>query len=907
MRFVSYLLVCLMILQIYSLGVNVEPLIQGEEISEAGPKNCGGPPDVHSIQISPPGPVTIPADASRVFNATLKDSNGLPIGGSPTWGTSDGSVVAGSGSEATYYPSSVGTHSVWACTGSVNQSVEVRITLGTTTRLELSGNKVNMTSDEVLEIHVHEFDVRGNSGELFVPSSQWVIPDGSSLQVNPGGPAIWTPGSTGNQTISVSAQGFTADWQVNVSRGQAHSLVISTDRETITADEVLSLSLELSDLAGNTWPVNGTWSTLSPNASAWLSASGSSGTFEGHRVGAWTIRAEYSGSDTGNLTLTDDLTLTVVHGSIAQVTLEGHGTTVLTGDIVELDPRAFDVDGNEIDTAMYNWSVQAPSGSVQVDAFNHTFQPKTVGQHTIQVESGGVPTSIRIQVEWSDPIDLNVTDVDGDWYLTVVTGESLDLRVMGLDKMGEWHTYDPIWQVEESFGSIQPTGGSGEFEYHASGVNWTQLHAFVGDVEYTILVYVTPGQLDYFTVDIPASGVQGESVIMNVRGFDISGNGVSFPMCDVQVTSTAGKGSCEDEVWTLALENAGEQQLVTVRYEGASGSDFIDVTPTLLGGNFGSSTQVVMMGAGFIAVLIAIVLVIALLQVKKNAREIEDSEESEEIEESPTPLDGVYAHQAPMPTPVPASEPAPTPSLQMTQPPAPSFAQTPPNISPSSRRPNTPPPPAFMFAPDINPNSSAASPISPPPPVNVGEYGYGDPSKGGGHEYGWEGTGTSAPTRTSEQPTTNLERPDIQPGTQEPQSEAAPNVSEELDSEEPPSDLASALSNLGSTSIEIEETAEPPAREDFEEPAPLVEEIEPTSYEPSQSDDWGDGGWDADWGGSDTTQEEPGDGPVAESGVKLKPLPGTKAGEGGWYFDEEGKPSLWEFGEQGWALSQDQE
>ena len=46
--------------------------------------------------------------------------------------------------------------------------------------------------------------------------------------------------------------------------------------------------------------------------------------------------------------------------------------------------------------------------------------------------------------------------------------------------------------------------------------------------------------------------------------------------------------------------------------------------------------------------------------------------------------------------------------------------------------------------------------------------------------------------------------------------------------------------------------------------------------------------------------EESGLGPCAEDGVILKSLPGTKEGESGWYFDSNGKPSLWEFREIGW-------
>ena len=45
---------------------------------------------------------------------------------------------------------------------------------------------------------------------------------------------------------------------------------------------------------------------------------------------------------------------------------------------------------------------------------------------------------------------------------------------------------------------------------------------------------------------------------------------------------------------------------------------------------------------------------------------------------------------------------------------------------------------------------------------------------------------------------------------------------------------------------------------------------------------------------------EPGLGPMTEDGELLKPLPGTRSGESGWYLFTDGKPSLWEIRTVGW-------
>jgi len=51
---------------------------------------------------------------------------------------------------------------------------------------------------------------------------------------------------------------------------------------------------------------------------------------------------------------------------------------------------------------------------------------------------------------------------------------------------------------------------------------------------------------------------------------------------------------------------------------------------------------------------------------------------------------------------------------------------------------------------------------------------------------------------------------------------------------------------------------------------------------------------------ADPSSVAPGLGPLFGDGAVLKPLPGTKPGESGWYFDSDGKPSLWEFRPFGW-------
>ena len=712
---------------------------------------CGGPSNAHTIEIHPPGPVNLPADQSRILNVTIKDSSGNILGGNPDWSVSDGTIHPQGGGGAIYYPTSIGTHTVWACASEAQASIEIIVTMGTTERIELVGDKVNLTADERIEFQVFEYDIHGNAGNMFVPSSDWSYPEGSSLATLPGGIVFWYPGTVGNHTISVTTGGFSATWDVNVSRGIGVDLIIESDKEVITSDEELELTMSIVDGRGNSWPASGTWSTLANQASEWLTINGSQAIFDGHLKGNWTVHAYYNGSENGYINMSDEITVQVLVGKISLVEISGHDTTMLTGDELDLNPIATDLDGNIIESATFNWTIDGSSGSNSIDQINHRFIPTSEGQHNIQAEAGGKPASIRVQVGWSEPIDLNVTTNNGEWYLTVTTGETLPLHVIGLDVRGEWHTYNPNWIIDEAYGSIEESGGDGDYLYHSDGVNWTQLRAYVGDKEFTILVYVTPGALDNLEVIVTEEGVQGESVPFNLKGYDVSGNGVSIPICDVTVTSTAGRAECSDESWTLYLDNGGQQQTIKASYEGANGSGFIDVRPTLLGGQFGSSTQVIVAGAGLIAALITVVLIVAYLRVKRSADEDEDDDEyyDDELEQedsanhqtntkphSPEIINQNLVRGIP---PI-GGQTNPPQGIPTNIPPHPSMMQQ----MGMGKRPVTPPPPAFMFGTGFATNSSSAEPVSGVFVRSDTKYGWENPSYQPGPGYGWEQASNSS-------------------------------------------------------------------------------------------------------------------------------------------------------------------
>ncbi len=112
-----------------------------------------------------------------------------------------------------------------------------------------------------------------------------------------------------------------------------------------------------------------------------------------------------------------------------------------------------------------------------------------------------------------------------------------------------------------------------------------------------------------------------------------------------------------------------------------------------------------------------------------------------------------------------------------------------------------------------------------------------------------------------------------------------------------------------------EEKSEPPPVENIEEDWAIPEpEPEPEPEPSTETDDeWGV--MSGDWNQSEETlttaaatfaqiqhDNRRGDGPRDFAEQTLRPLPGTTAGEDGWYFDREGRPSHWTHSEEnGWS------
>ncbi len=156
--------------------------------------------------------------------------------------------------------------------------------------------------------------------------------------------------------------------------------------------------------------------------------------------------------------------------------------------------------------------------------------------------------------------------------------------------------------------------------------------------------------------------------------------------------------------------------------------------------------------------------------------------------------------------------------------------------------------------------------------------------------------------------TVPLPAPMVQPTVVTPPTPMQPIVPE-LAPVSPPNPFVALQPVVEPTPVEIAPVEN--VEEDWATPEP---EVEPEPEPQMQPDDeWGDmaGDWD-DAGDTLTTaaatfaqtqhENRRGEGPRDAAEQTLRSLPGTVAGEDGWYFDREGRPSQWNHtDENGWS------
>ena len=900
-------------------------------------RSCAGSANVDDIRILPPGPVVLPADQVLELNATLFDVDDNVIAGPPTWGADGGSLQVMDSNIARYSPNTLGRQFVWACVGPVNQSVEVNVVIGEVVELRLRVDESNVSADDVVELNLYRVDAPGNEQAAYVlNTANWTYPVDSSLELPIGGPARWTPGSTGQQTISVADGGFVAEVTLNVSQGVATSLVIDgwTSGDQLSADDSLSLQMAVADQRGNLLPVNGSWDILGSGGDDQLQAAeGSNVTFVAGTAQAWVVEARYDGNESGGFELVGTTSIIVVPGRLAWLSLPGHGTNVRIGEPFDLQPTGQDADGNNVSLTGLGWNVTGPSGLQAIDQVNLTFSPTSTGQHVVLVDSGSRVAQIALEVVHGLPESLTIEADDGGG-LSVVTGEAILFTVRGEDAYGNVYPVDVDWTVPSGFGNMTPgTGGVGVYEYSASGTGYVSMTATIQNRTWTEIFHVLPGEPAEIRIELTGDAVQGSSMVVDISVYDEAGNPAVFGACSIVVTSTAGPASCSAGIWTIQLENGGEQQRVEARLDDAYGRVYFDVESVLLGGQFGSNQTVMLLGGILIAVLICGVLLAAYW---KSGMMLRNTDPEDEDDESGEPSPAVAMVDGP---------PPPMPVLAEVESAQQAGVGRPLSIPAMLGRGMPIPPPAHVFR-----TTGGTAPPMPlglitaaPPAQPAGYAAVSQTTLATSPAAAWMSTldpsylqpaapAPSAPTTSlssaldafaapsepvPEARTESEEHAEAVPAAIEPEpvlpgpAEPEPEMTAEPEVQvEPPAEPAAESESGGSGPADPAESGpkasvEPPAESEPEVAVESAVESPVQTPEESQAEPPieppGDP-WALEW-------YEPGMVLPRDHGPRtdiqpMRALPGTRPGDDGWYFDENERPAHWQHDEEnGWVRS----
>ena len=594
-----------------------------------------GPP---TVLILPSG-LSVRSGESISVIPILQDSWGnelsLSEAGSLSWSIGSGSVTSGN----LYLADEPGT---WilnvTSSGGASGSTLIIVQPAAISGLELIGPSGSVRADQEIEFMVERTDVFGHVTNESVPLSNWNLEDGS-LKLS-GNSTIWVPNQVGFWNISVSLEGYSASVMVEVLHGWATSLVLAAESDRMSADEQTVIWMQASDSRNNRWVVNGSWEPVQSEVEDWLEDHESWARFVAATVGNWTIEGEWFDTERQVL-LSSSLTIEVIPGEVASITLEGEGETISIDDSLDLNPILHDGDGNLVSYALLNWTVikEGVEEDLTVDLrlTKGVFHPEDTGSHEIRSRTGSAHSSVRFHVNHGQArtMSVNLTDT-----IQVTSGSAgaIVMLVMGTDLSGQTFEIDDLqWQMDTEAGIFYPhPSGLGKWYFEGNEVGVWDVTLLSGQASLSLSFEVIPGPIHRLEANLSEAQVeQGEELLLTIRAYDERNNSVPVFESTVSVHSTAGDVEfVASGIWRIDTENGGENQGVTIRHGNLTQQRFFDVNEALLGGIFGSSNGALVVGSSLILVILVVLVIIR--------RRMMSEEENEFLDESQVVMRDVH-------------------------------------------------------------------------------------------------------------------------------------------------------------------------------------------------------------------------------------------------------------------------
>ena len=647
---------------------------------------CVDAPNVVSIEFQQ-STVTLPSHETFLIQATLRDSMGDVVGIDPDWSVEFGSITPIIGlQQARFTPGELSQTTIWACAGSVNESITINVIQGKVETLFISASKENFSADESTIITLQGEDIRGNIFSLFPEKQNWTYPEDSMLLIS--NEITWDPKESGWHNISVEESGIEASLSFNISHGIPIGFSIIGDEIIITSDESLEMQSVLVDADGNQWPVSSNWSTQNIGASEWLTGLGDRAIFDGWTMGSWKIFSEYTVQHTGQFFVAE-YDILVTPGELNQILLNGHGMTFTVDEILDLNPTAIDSAGNILQNIQMTWTINGQINAGTLEENGYMFSTEIIGLYEIQVMSEGGGASITCDFIHGEAVRIVVTETASN-QLSVKSGETIELLTEGEDQYGNKFATNVNWSLANGTGEMVPNSkGIGYYTFKPGDASGFVIMEYSGlDLSEQIVIEVKPGDIKKLRIEYEGEVKQGNTVRLLISAVDDSENIVSF--CDANsaiVKSEIGSIIRENNQLYLKFEGSGSTTL-EVGCFGFENTFYLQVEETILWGIFEDSQKVIMYSSLFLMLIITILLAI---MIQRSRAEYEEYEE--------TALQPVIPKVAPnINAFIPAIPPLPIVPLPLPPLPIPQVASLPiPQVTP------TPIPQAVPPIPQVTP------------------------------------------------------------------------------------------------------------------------------------------------------------------------------------------------------------
>ena len=583
-----------------------------------------GTPD--SLQI--PFGLTVQSGTTFHIIPTAQDSYGNEVGiskaGELTWSVENGSISP----TGVYFAGAPGIWNVSVnSTSGANGTGTIRVLPAQATGLSVTMDVSQARTGSPVVLSAIRTDVLGNSGEVVLPLANWTVPTGSLAME--GDSVVWIPSKTGDWTIGVSDQGFSATMQVNVIHGIIIGIDVMLSEDVLRSGDSIVASISAYDAAGNHRSVNGAWEIddelMAEDKGDWMQLRPSA-------MGEFSISATWFDNETQTVHEVEKI-VSITYGELARIILPESGTRVPSDGVLNLQPIFEDEFGNTVDEVMVTWIIDGVDMTMEIRLADDKWAPTSLGMHEIRAMAQGVFAITDVEVIAGTARHI-VTDRDSG--VIVNSGEQVEITISTLDVHGNIALASSVdFEFDDPQGIVSPSSkGDGYWIIEGGETGEWNLRIKTGSATLDIPVSVSYGEAVRLLAEIPEQNPEeGSKMIVRIYAIDQAGNRVDVPADEVKIQCTVGSAKhIAEDTYEISIDEAGQSQSCNIYWGELVAQRFFDVDAVLFGGGLGNSNTALTM----VSIIIFLFLAIMFVLIRRlKSEESDDDYWEDELEEEP--------------------------------------------------------------------------------------------------------------------------------------------------------------------------------------------------------------------------------------------------------------------------------